>query len=122
MKRSSIISRVLLIGVLIAVVGAACQLNTGLQDLNLPFMPTETNTLAPTVTTTPTPTVPPKSDTSVELFQIEVMVNDSSVFTDVELGYQLVLSPEWLAFPVDEDLPEEILAANLVKLQEMGIG
>jgi hypothetical protein len=120
MKRSSIIGRLLLVGVLIAVVGTACQLNTGLQDLNLPFVPTETNTPVPTATITPTPTIPPKPDTSSELFKIEVMVNDSSVFTDVELGYQLVLSPEWLAFPVDEDIPAEVLAENLVKLQESG--
>ncbi|MBN2046010.1 MAG: hypothetical protein JW757_13390 [Anaerolineales bacterium] len=118
MPRWSRVFRMLLAGMLLAFFTAACQFDLGISELNLPFMPTETSPPVPTATPIPTPTVPPKPSSSADTTQIQVMVDDTTVFTDKQLGFRLVLPPEWMAVPVDETLRDEIIAGFAGNLRE----
>ena len=116
--RWSRIVNILLLGMLLTIFTAACQFNLGISDLGLPFIPTATSPPDPTATPIPTPTVPPKPSSTGDAIQIVVMVDDTTVFSDKELGFQLILPPEWLVVPVDKTLQEEIVSESAETLQE----
>lgn len=93
---------------MLTMVSFSCGLNLG--DMGIPFIPTQTLTPTATKIPTPTPTYPPKFETSGTTFSIEVRENDTTLFVDNELGYQLEFSPEWLLVPKDDASWEDALA------------
>jgi hypothetical protein len=99
--------KVLYFVIILAVVGLACGLDIGFQDVEIPFMQTTTHTPLPTRTATVTPTFPPKIESSGEEYRLEVLENNSTVFTDHILGYRIVFAPEWLVVPFDDQLQSE---------------
>jgi len=116
------LKKLLFLVMILSVAGIACGLDLGSA---LPFMPTKTNTPLPASTATPTPTLPPKPESASEEFQIEVLENETSVFTDKILGYSVVFPAEWLVIPMGSeidmelfDLPEEDLPQDLLDLIE----
>lgn len=93
---------------MLTTVSFSCGLN--LADMGVPFIPTQTLTPTATKIPTPTPTYPPKFETSGTTFSIEVRENGTTLFFDNELGYQLEFSPEWLLVPNDESSWNDALA------------
>ena len=131
--RPSITKKVIYFGFILAVVTLACGVSFGLPNVNLPFVPTKTGTPLPANTSTPTPTFPPKLESSSEEYDLEILKNDFTVFTDKALGFRLTFPAEWLVVPLDEqltadlfdamekDVPEELLDLLVTARQKAGI-
>ncbi|HKJ26388.1 MAG TPA: hypothetical protein VJ965_02020 [Anaerolineales bacterium] len=97
---------------------AACGLNLDKVNVKIPFVPTKTSTLIPTPLPTVTPTYPPKIEASTNQYLVEVQEDSSTIFTDLELGYQLEFSPEWLVISVDETGQDTLLENTADALSE----
>jgi type III secretion system FlhB-like substrate exporter len=93
----------------IALVSLACGIGQGLSDVNIPFVSTKTNTPLPPNTPTVTPTYPPKLEGSDESYELELLENESTIFTDKLFGYRMRFPVEWLTVPLDENGQAELL-------------
>ena len=117
----------------VALMGLACGIGQGFSDFNIPFVPTKTNTLPPPNTPTVTPTYPPKLEGTSDAFELDVLENESSVFTDKRYGYRLRFPAEWLVIPLDEEgaaslfdeielfMPEDLLPLLETTRQDTGV-
>ena len=115
MRKSNRGFYVVLVVVMISL--ASCSFN--IPEVDLPFLPTETYVPAPTSTPLPTPTYPPKLEINSELYQIEVLENDETIFIDKEFGYQIKFPAEWLVIPPGADLQEDLAGELSEQMQQL---
>lgn len=116
--------------ILLAIGVAGC--NFSLEDIEIPFMATNTKTPLPPIQHTPTPTYPPKTGVVGNLLQTEVLEDDTTLFSDAEFGYQALFSAEWLVLIADNSPEEQLRTAfgeqvaeairNLVNTQSQQAG
>lgn len=85
---------------------AGCSFN--LQEMNLPFMPTSTNTLVPPPLPTATPTLLPKAPKTEGVIQTEIITDGLTRLTDTELGYTITFPAQWLILGMDQDVQAQL--------------
>lgn len=117
----------------IALVSLACGIGQGLSGVNIPFVSTKTSTPLPANTSTVTPTYPPKLEATSDAFELDVLENESTVFTDRRYGYSLRFPVEWLVIPLDAEgaaslfdeiaifMPEDLLPLVETTRQDAGV-